>query len=230
MELKKPLRLSLVSQVAEEIETLIQQDVWLPGDKLPGEIELVEQFGVSRNTIREALQSLVSVGILEARQGSGTYVLSKSRFDASLRNHLQNVRLQDVIEVRLILETQIVSIAAHQCQEEDKQLLAIALNKRNQPFEDNKQFIEADLQFHLELARLCHNKLLFDLYHSLLYFLNELICVYLQYSNQDVQSEQHTRLFQAVKMGDALAAQHEVEALVQMEKDTFLKAHLIINE
>ncbi len=87
----KTNRKSLVEQVAEQIEQLIEQKHWKVGDKLPPEMELIEEFDVSRNTLREAVRALVHAGLLETKQGSGTMVRSTSALDAALKRHVKKI-------------------------------------------------------------------------------------------------------------------------------------------
>ena len=70
MELKKPVRVSLSRQVLTAMESMIRSGKWKVGDRIPAEAELARAFSVSHNTIREALQSLIHMGMLEARPGA----------------------------------------------------------------------------------------------------------------------------------------------------------------
>src|SRR5699024_4588183 len=84
MMIQKINRMSLVEQVAAQIEELIQSERWNIEKKIPPETDLMEQFAVSRNTLREAIRALVHAGLLETKQGSGTIVRSKNILDAAL--------------------------------------------------------------------------------------------------------------------------------------------------
>lgn len=95
------------------------------GQKIPNEFELAEKFGVRRSTIREAVKSLVSKGILEIKRGSGTYVISTnslnddplglSKFDNKYKLALE------LFEVRLMLEPEIASLTAKYVSQEEAQ-------------------------------------------------------------------------------------------------------------
>lgn len=94
------------------------------GEKLPNEFELAEKFGVGRSTIREAVKSLVSKGVLEVRRGSGTYVVSTSSLE---EDPLGLGRFEDkyhlaleLFEVRLMLEPEIAALASEYASEEEK--------------------------------------------------------------------------------------------------------------
>lgn len=93
------------------------------GEKIPNEFELSERFNVSRNTIREAVKILASKGVLDVRQGAGTFVLSSSTIDDDpLRLGRYNDKLQLAIElfdVRLMIEPDIVASAALNATDEE---------------------------------------------------------------------------------------------------------------
>src|SRR5699024_12392779 len=102
MSIKKPKRLSLVEQVTREIESLIQQKHWKVGQKIPPEKDLIEQFDVSRNTLREAIRALVYVGLLTTKQVSGTVFISAITFEALLYEHNVHQSLLNIFESRIL--------------------------------------------------------------------------------------------------------------------------------
>src|SRR5215510_1612195 len=93
MPLNLPVRAETLSlQVARQIENLITSGVWPVGTRIPPEKDLVSTLEVSRNTVREALRSLVHTGMLEARAGDGTYVRAPSELAAPLVRRAQRAR------------------------------------------------------------------------------------------------------------------------------------------
>ena len=80
-------RASLISQVTEQLRNEIRSGTWPIGSKIPTEPELSELTGTGRNTVREAVQALVHAGMLERRQGSGTYVVAVSDLGGTLGNY-----------------------------------------------------------------------------------------------------------------------------------------------
>ena len=82
-------RKTLSTQLAEMLETAIQEEEWKVGEKMPSEPELAEMYGVSRNTVREAVHYLAISGLIEVRQGDGTYVRNKTALDATLAKRLE---------------------------------------------------------------------------------------------------------------------------------------------
>src|SRR5699024_1523815 len=77
---------------------------WAVGERLPSEMELMKEFDVSRNTLREAIRALVHAGLLETKQGSGTIVQSSSALGAALQRRIEKSTVIETLEVRLALE------------------------------------------------------------------------------------------------------------------------------
>lgn len=80
--LKKAKRTTLSGRIVEQMEQCITDNVWVVGEKIPNELELMERFGAGRNTVREASASLVCAGILKSVPGDGTYVSGRGKMDA----------------------------------------------------------------------------------------------------------------------------------------------------
>ena len=173
MNTKQIKRYSLSQQVADQLETQIANGVYSVGEKIPTETELSEMYDVSRNTLREAIQSLTSVGILEVRQGNGTYVRATNRFHAHMKKEYEKVSFENILEVRNALEITIAQLAAKRRTEEDladihKELL---LRQHNSASSNKKN--ESDINFHLAIAKACHNDILINMYISVSSYLED---------------------------------------------------------
>lgn len=169
MQVNKPKRLSLVEQVTVEIELLIKQGFWNIGDKIPPEKELIKQFDVSRNTLREAIQALVHVGILETKQGSGTRVLSASALSAVLKKHVEKTSILQILEVRLALEREAAMLAAERRNIKEviemKRLIKVCEDASKK--QDYDAFIDADVKLHKVIIEASKNSLLVELYSEI---------------------------------------------------------------
>ncbi|MBM7643928.1 DNA-binding FadR family transcriptional regulator [Scopulibacillus daqui] len=167
MPLKKAARSSLVDQVVSQLGSLIESGQWPLGEKIPPEPELVEQLGVSRNTVREAVRALIYTGMLEARQGDGTYVRAQTDFGAAMERRLQKSNVLETMEVRSCLEREAARLASLRRTREDIQDLRDSLAKRDEIFEksDNlEEQVKADIEFHNAVVAASHNSVLIDLY------------------------------------------------------------------
>lgn len=167
--LRKTSRVSLVEQVVSQIEDLIGSGHWTVGDKLPPEMELMEEFSVSRNTLREAIRALVHAGLLETKQGSGTVVCSSSALGVALHRHLEKSNLIETLEVRLALEREAAQLAAKRRSEADVEELQECINKCRAAAEkkDPEAFISADISFHKMMIKAANNQVLQDLYEHM---------------------------------------------------------------
>ena len=164
---KKVKRYPLSRQVADQLEKMIADGVYKVGEKIPTEPELTQMFSVSRNTLREAIQSLTSAGILQVKQGDGTYVRSNDRFQANMSKEYARVSLGDILEARNALEATIAHLAAQRRTQEDLAAMKEALERRQQQAESQKEHTRDDIHFHMTIAEACHNQILCDFYGSI---------------------------------------------------------------
>lgn len=222
--LRKPIRTTLSAQIIEQMEQHIKDNDWPVGSKIPGEFEMMDIFGVSRNTIREATLSLVHAGLLYSKPGDGTYVISRDRLDVALHRRLRENDLDDVIELRCMLETQIAFMACQRSTEEDLLKLKEAKELRDGAELNTDAFVKCDIAFHLQLAKQCHNKLIFDLYYSCMQFIEEEILLYQIRSENYRQHEEHDALFRAIVARDSVSAVSAIRSLLKMERECFHKA------
>lgn len=159
--------------VCDEVVTKLQNQISTgqlkEGDKLPSEPALMQQFGVGRSSIREAIRILASTGLVRVKQGLGTFVEIQNGTPTPWYQRLQNSNATDLNEVRQLLEYKIVEKAALNRTQTDILILTQCLKKRLDTAEKNlvDDCIEADIQFHLAIADACKNEILADLYKNI---------------------------------------------------------------
>jgi DNA-binding FadR family transcriptional regulator len=158
---------SLHVSVQQAIRSYIIDNNLQPGDPLPPETQLGKQLGVSRNSVREAVRSLESLGILETRRGSGLFV-SNFSFEPLLDNlHyglLQDLHeLRDIFEVRQVLETNLIARVVDSISDEQISALADVVKRMQQRAERGEVFPEVDREFHQRLFENLGNKTLLRL-------------------------------------------------------------------
>jgi DNA-binding FadR family transcriptional regulator len=157
-------RTGLVDQVIEQLRASVSSGEWPVNTKTPTEPELVEALGVGRNTVREAIRALAHSGILEVRQGDGTYVRATSEVSGALRR-LCGSELREVLQVRRCLEVEGARLAAAARTEQDLTELRALLHQRDVVSDD--EFARVDTEFHLAVVRASHNTVLIELYRGL---------------------------------------------------------------
>lgn len=212
-------RLSLVDQAVTTLKAEIQSGRWALGTRIPTEAELVERLGVSRNTLREAIRVLCVSGMLEVRQGDGSYVRATVDLGENLRR-LGRASLREHLELRALLEAEAAALAALRRSETDLKDLdrLLAARDRHQAEPARTAFIEADLAFHRRIAQASGNRALAELYD---YFCQS-IRGYLQATldDQDLpepDQASHQAIVDAIRAGNpeaAAAAAHAVTAPV----------------
>jgi DNA-binding FadR family transcriptional regulator len=161
-------RAGLVEQVIGQLRELVAGGEWPVGQRIPTEAELAGAFGVGRNTVREAVRALAHSGLLEIRQGDGTYVLATSEVSGAIRR-LCGSELREVLQVRRTLEVEGARLAATARTGEELAALTVLLDERDRAQTEGRldDFVRADAEFHLAVVQCGHNALLSELYRGL---------------------------------------------------------------
>lgn len=163
----------LSERVAEALATEIRSGRLRAGDKLPTEPELVEQFGVSRTVVREAVSRLKSLELVEARQGSGVYVLEPAipplSFDASYA--VSKEAVVQMVEVRRALEAEVAGLAAQRRTQADLRRMRQAIAALERAVEAGGDGVMEDVAFHRVIADAAKNPFLLSTLQYLGHFL-----------------------------------------------------------
>jgi len=159
------IKRSLVDQALEQLRQRITQGVWAIGERLPTEPELSAELGISRNTVREAMRVLAFSGLIEIRQGDGSYLRSMTDPLGAMKA-LSHCTLAQAQETRQILEVEAIGLAALRRTDEDLKGLREALKTSGEHYYgDLEHYISCDLVFHKRLVDAAHNPALSELYH-----------------------------------------------------------------
>jgi DNA-binding FadR family transcriptional regulator len=162
-----PRRSGLVEQVIEQLRATIVSGEWPIGVRIPTETELAAALDVGRNTVREAVRALAHGGLLEVRQGDGTFVRATTELSGALRK-LCGTELREALEVRRVLEVDAARLAAARRTDADLAELRAALDARNAAVRDHdvERAVRTDTEFHHLVVRCAHNALLAELYRG----------------------------------------------------------------
>ena len=217
----------LYEQIVEQIEQSVQKGDLKPGDQLPAERELAEQFGVSRTAVREAVKALREKGLVEAYPGKGTFITSGSSnpMRQSLDRMMRSAQVDatsSLVEVREILEPEIAALAAVRATEENLNSLREAMAVMDAAKRDPDAYIEADLDFHLELAEAAANPLILSLIDSIVGVLREQrMRIFEVDGGPDRGQCHHKKILEAVEHQDAPGAREAMRAhLRQVREDS----------
>ncbi|CAA9377568.1 MAG: hypothetical protein AVDCRST_MAG74-98 [uncultured Pyrinomonadaceae bacterium] len=153
-------------EVALKLREMIERGELNAGDRLPPERDLAKQLGVSRPTLRNGLRSLAAVGMLQSRQGAGTFLVESKESPTLDGNALQMMAAlhgftsAEMFETRLSLETCIAGLAAERATSEQIATLAEEIAEMYASLDDPEQFLTHDMRFHQMLAAASGNRIL----------------------------------------------------------------------
>ena len=156
----------LYEEIAIKLEKMVLDETLKVGDKLPPEKNLAENFGVSRNILREALKTLKERGLIDVRTGDGVYV-AKPGTDVlkDMVNRLiilGGVSIRDLFEFRLAIEVKSCGLAAEKADEEEMKHLEEIINKMKNDVEDPERWAKEELEFHMSIAKASKNTLFYS--------------------------------------------------------------------
>ena len=211
-------RYPLSKQVSDQLEQMIESGQYEVGQRIPTEPELMEMFSVSRNTIREAIKSLTWSGVLEVKQGDGTYVRATNRFHANMKQKYAQVSLEDIAEARNAMEITISYLAAMRRTDEDMEKITVAYTRRKGLKDTIKENTQADMDFHMSIAQACQNVILTDLYCSISDYLEDHISKRHMESSLDFDEIDalHERLYLAIRNKNAPEAAASAQNILKI--------------
>jgi GntR family transcriptional repressor for pyruvate dehydrogenase complex len=162
-------RNTLVDDTAERIRQMILTGEVQPGEFLPSRKELAARFDVGLSTVHEAIQALTAVGLVNSRPGKGTWVrpdgLDSPIHPAAVKAQLGTLDAQMLYEARLVTEVALTEFAARRASPQDVERIWNALEAMEATVEEDGEFVEADWEFHLAVAKAGDNALLETFYH-----------------------------------------------------------------
>lgn len=159
-------RVPISKVVANQIEEAIFNKKYLPGSKLPSELELCQMFGVSRTAIREALQSLSAQNLISIAKGKGIFVneLTSDSFVEPLKkfilHNLDPDYIREMVHARQVLEPSFAASAAVRRTDEDIEVLSDDLEKLKNYEGEFEELARLDMKFHNDIAAASHNQIL----------------------------------------------------------------------
>jgi DNA-binding FadR family transcriptional regulator len=217
MPLRTPSRTTLITQVIAQLREQITSGEWPIGQRIPPEPELAAALGIGRNTLREAVLALVHAGLLERRQGSGTYVIGSTELSTAVARRVAEAQLADVLEVRRALEVEAARLAALRRTDKDLEALDNALAAREAAWRGGSAatFIEADVALHVMVVVASHNHVLSDLYLDFGAALRASLADHVGNELTQERYVDHSRLVEAIRAGDPAAAATEAAAYLE---------------
>ena len=225
-------RKRLTDQIIEHLVAVIANGELKSGDKLPPEPQLMEQFGVGRSSIREAIGALELIGLVTVRPGHGTHIadsldkVQTKSIGLSLIT-IGHDKIRELVEARVELEQAIVRLAAERATEEDIAEIKVQHKKLISASKSGQKLIKADLGFHTALAKASHNSVLIR-------FISELRQPMRHWMEQKAKYdwgyeqviEEHEAILNAIETRDAEKAQSAIRVHVEKAGDKLVSAIL----
>ncbi|ERE04584.1 GntR family transcriptional regulator [Pseudogulbenkiania ferrooxidans EGD-HP2] len=228
----------LSDMIVQQLEKRILDGVLKPGDRLPPERQLAEEFGVSRPSLREAIQQLASRGLLSSRQGGGTWVTD--RLETAFSDPWEKLLNQheelhgDLLEFRRVLEGTVARCAASRATPADVERLRRCVERLQQAYRsgDLAEQAQADVEFHQAVAEASHNVLFAHLSGSLLAMLqrhvkDNIANLFAVGEVAEALREQHLSIWQAIRDRQPDAAQLAAERHIDFVADTLQNQMLL---
>lgn len=201
----------LVDQVLRHLRSQIASGHYAIGERLPSEPQLMKKFGVGRTTIREAIRMLAHSGLVEVRQGSGTYVRAVSDTGSgNFVERLRHARVREVYQVRRALEVEVVRTAAATRDDADLLKMRSLIDQLHEHLRTGSReaFREADIELYTALAASTKNSVLIDIYRSFSQALKDAVTQVMVFPGiMKSCLARHERVYQAIVDRDAQTAE-----------------------
>jgi GntR family transcriptional repressor for pyruvate dehydrogenase complex len=220
-------RISVTEEVFNILYDRVISREYKPGDLLPSQDKLAEELGVSRNSIREAINRMASLGIVQLKQGVGTTITPSRGISAHIINIFKSLNLTpheglEIAEVRLALERTIVRLAAVKAGPDILSKLEENITKQKRAIHhyDKEQFSDLDVEFHLLIADASGNKTLRQLLEANLSLFHKIISTVMSEA-PTVESavNYHRQIFKAVASHDSKEADNlMVEHIIRISR------------
>ncbi len=217
----------LYGEILSRIRQMIDSGELGVGDRLPPERTLAAQFKVSRNSVRQAIQALAEKGILESRQGDGTYVCSPDaeRFEGALAAAIQAQKesLREIMEFRLLVEPQVAALAARRITRAQLERLKIIVCDQERRNLAGECYGDLDAAFHFEVAKAAGNRVLLRVVKTIMEIVNESRAEPLQSpERRRLSVVGHLELITALESGDAETAASAMRAHLRSVEQVLL--------
>ncbi len=200
-------------EVVERLRNMIHSGELSSGDRLPPERDLAKLLGVSRPTLRAGIRSLSTIGILQSKQGAGTFVApadeSPTLDSSALRmlSALHGFTSDEMFEARLALEMSIAGLAAERATSEQMTLMAEEITGMYASLNSPEQYLVHDMRFHQTIAAASNNRILTSLMNMIATILFDSRSKTVKRATDLKQSaEQHHEIYRAMREHDADAA------------------------
>ncbi|MCG3413231.1 FadR family transcriptional regulator [Staphylococcus massiliensis] len=220
----------IYEQIANVIIKQIKSGELEPGHKLPSIQTLSQNYGVSVASVREALNALRMIGLIEIKHGYGTFVKQKEpTFFELQQDDFSRKDIEDLLELRHVVEYATAYYASSRHTEADIKQMKDALKIMEKAVQKGYSGEEGDLKFHLSIAKASHNKLLYELLENISDLMQHTMMetrkmfMYHQQKTQENLYQEHVDILEAILKGDPELASKHMKQHLNDVKETLLK-------
>ena len=197
---------ALYKAIRDYIKQYILDHHLKPGDSLPPEGQLVEDLGVGRSSVREAVKSLQSVGIVDVRRGDGLYV-RELNFDPMLEAFIFGMKfdpntLAELLQIRIWIEVSVIGDAVEHLTEVDVTKLEEVLKEWEQRVQDGEEYSDLDESFHQIIYGVLHNQTLMNLFSAFWTAFTNLDTEITQDADPESVLQFHRSILDSIKTGN----------------------------
>lgn len=226
----KPIeRVNVSEQVFQQLKDHLIKGVWAQGEKIPSENELCEQFGVSRITVRQAIQKLGVLGLLETKLGEGSFVRTIKASDSMnaliptiyLNNQCPN-SMNEIQEFREIIEVESARLATEKATDDDLTELKMIYQNMKQFKNDIEKFAKEDFAFHLKIGQMTKNDLLIKTYMILREVLQLSMVDIIETMGCDSGIYYHGELIKAIEKGNGVETSNLMREHLSKNRDYYI--------
>ena len=216
MDFKPIKRVSVSEQIAQQIKEKIINGEFKPGDKLPSENEFCKIYGVSRVVVRQALSTLLALGLIETKFGEGSFV--KQPESGQMLNgliphtFLNEKSLTEIIEFRRIYEANVAYLACEKATEKDVETLRTIYNDMVKNQDDLSVFSKLDYDFHIAIARISGNSYVIKVYEIIAEVLLSAFSDIVSKRGNQAGLKYHGEILSAFESKNAEAAKQSMQA------------------
>ena len=227
-KLKRVKTESLRSQVYVQLKSKLMKGVWRIGEKLPSENELCESFGVSRVTVRSAIQQLGILGLVETKHGGGTFVKDFSMISAvdTLHPLMQISKYQDLITVlvyRKIIEKGTIGLAVPKITDKDIEYLEETYTTMLSCTDKPAKHATADHSFHYRIAQIAHNPIITKVCGIINEIISTAMVDVVRLIGCEIGLRYHRKLIDALRKRDKAACEALMDAHIEETIQAILK-------
>ena len=203
MPISKLKKETLSIKIIKEIENLIRNGELKPGEPLPSERELSIMLGVSRPPVREAIQALRALGIIDTNPGGGSYLRKDIKLileHFKTKSLLTKYSAGELVEARLVIESSTVVFAIKRATEDDiKNIHKALIEVNNATGSSEKEYIEKDFNFHKAIAQAAHNHVMDEMMETTRGLMQEINALNVsQPEHIEKNMMYHTKIYEAI--------------------------------